>query len=774
MKRRAIILMIGIGLFLSSLPLNSWGGSSCRDIPGLLLVKFKSGIANNLGAKKAGINLTGIASVDQLNQRYNAKGLNKVFAGETSPPPPGSSLLDLSGFYEIEFPEESDLQQLIAAYTKDPNLESVETVKMCPVDVTPNDPDASSQWHLNYYNDADVDAYEAWNFETGDTSIILGILDTGVLWYHPDLAGNIWTNSGEIPGNGIDDDGNGYIDDVRGWDFVAGGYLCNSAGGEDCSLPDNDPKDFDGHGTHVSGIAAAVTNNSTGGAGLAGGWYPSKKGCRIMPLRIGWNATNGNGYVSMDYAASAVNYARIKGVTAINCSWGSSYNSALNTAITNALNQGIVFCKSAGNDNTDYTDDFLITTFPQVLAIAATDRYDHKASFSNYGDWIDISAPGDAIRSTYAFNYGSTYAILSGTSMAAPMVTGMVGFLRSKVSGLSIAQVTSLIEDYSDDIDALNPTYAGQLGAGRISLYNSIIHLPNAKFSAAPVLGEAPLIVQFTDSSAGVGDGLSSWKWIFGDGDSSAFSYSPADTFHTYLSPGLYISAFSVTGAWGTSTQRKYIGVTADTVKIPYSKGLAQEYGVKIPVYENNFLPCSKLVVALRFGHGSAPLTCDSVRFWGTRVENFPIKNVSVHHGNQTILLTLQNTSYPLDPGSGLLANIYFTVDTPVVVGETLSIDSAVISGSYLDYTCILGDYAPHFQAGGIQVAAPKWGDANRDDKVTVSDVIFLINYLFKGGPQSNPAYIGDANCDGSVTISDVVYLVAYLFKGGPPPGQGC
>ena len=776
MKRRAVILILGIGLLLSFLPSTSWGGSSCKDIPGLLLVKFRQGALNDLGMKKTGTALTGIASVDQLNQRYNAKGINKIFAGETSAPPPGSNLLDLSGFYEIEFPEGSDLQQLVSAYSQDPNLESAETVKMCEVDATPNDPDASAQWHLhnNLGNDADVDAYEAWDIGTGDSSVILGILDTGVLWYHPDLAGNIWTNPGEIPNNGIDDDGNGLIDDVRGWDFVAGGYLCDVAGGEDCATMDNDPKDFDGHGTHVAGIAAAVTNNSTGGAGLAGGWYPNKKGCRIMPLRIGWHATDGKGYVSMDYAAAAVNYARVKGATAINCSWGTSYNSALNAAVTNALNQGIVFCKAAGNDNLDYTDDFLINTFPQVLAIAATDRYDHKASFSNYGGWIDISAPGDAIRSTYAVNYGSTYAILSGTSMAAPMVTGMVGLLRSKVPSLTIAQVTSLIENYSDNIDALNPTYAGELGAGRISLYNSIIHLPNAKFSTDVYLGEVPLTVSFTDSSAGVGDGLTSWKWVFGDGDSTTFSYSPADTFHTYLNPGFYTSAFSVTGTWGTNTQRKYIGVTADTVKASYSKGLAQEYGVKIPVYENNFLPCSKLTVALRFGHGSAPLTCDSVRFWGTRVENFPVKNVSVHNGNQTILLTLQNSSYPLDPGSGLFANIYFTVDTPVVVGETLSIDSAVISGSYLDYTSVIGDYAPHFQAGGILVATPKCGDANRDDKVTKTDVIFLINYLFKGGPQSNPAYIGDANCDGSVNISDVVYLVSYLFKGGPPPGHSC
>ncbi len=475
----------------------------------------------------------------------------------------------------------------------------------------------------------------------------------------------------------------------------------------------------------------------------------------------------------MDYAAAAINFARAKGVTAINCSWGTSYNSALNTAVTNALNQGIVFCKSAGNDNTNFTEDFLINTFPQVLAIAATDRYDHRASFSDYGTWIDISAPGDNIRSTYAVNYASYYASLSGTSMAAPMVTGMVGLLRSKVPTLTISQVTSLIEDYSDNIDALNPGYEGQLGAGRISLYNSIIHLPNAKFSAAPVLGEAPLAVQFTDSSAGVGDGLSNWHWAFGDGDSVSFG-APTDTSHTYASPGLYTAAFSVTGTWGTNTQGKLIGVTSDTVTVPVTKGLAQETGVKLSIYENNFLPCSKLDITLRFGHGSAPLHCDSVRFWGTRVESFPVKNVSVHNGNQTILLTLQNSSSPLQPGSGLLANVYFTLESTAVVGETLAVDSAVISGTYLNYTSIIGAYPPHFVSGGVAVATPKWGDANRDDKVTISDVIFLINYLFKGGPQSNPSYMGDANCDHSVTISDVVYLVSYLFKGGPAPGAGC
>ncbi len=185
MKRRAIILIIGIGLLLSSLPSTSWGGSSCKDIPGLLLVKFRQGALNDLGMKKTGTALTGIASVDQLNQRYSAKGINKIFAGETSAPPPGSNLLDLSGFYEMEFPEGSDLQQLVSAYSQDPNLESAETVKMCEVDAKPNDPDV--QWHLNNNlgNDADVDAYEAWDIGTGDSSIILGILDTGCTLVSP-------------------------------------------------------------------------------------------------------------------------------------------------------------------------------------------------------------------------------------------------------------------------------------------------------------------------------------------------------------------------------------------------------------------------------------------------------------------------------------------------------------------------------------------------------------------------------------------------------------
>lgn len=768
MKRKTVYLILVAVFLVTAWYLTGWGGSSCRDIPGLLLVKFKPGVLNDYSAKKTGSLLTGITSFDQLNLKYKVKEIRKVFIEETSAPLPGSNLLDLSGFYEIEFPEESDLQELVSVYSQDPNLESAETVKMCPVDAVPNDPE--TQWHLNNAlgNDADVDAYEAWDLETGDSSIILAILDTGVGYYCTDLSWNMWTNPGEIPNNGVDDDLNGLVDDYRGWDYVSGGYLCDAGGGEDCTLPDNNPSDFDGHGTHVAGIAAAVTNNNTGVAGLAGGWYPDKKGCKIMPLRIGWHATDGRGYVSMTFVAQAVNYARVKGATAINCSWGSSYNSALQTAVTNALSQGIVFCKSAGNDDLEIWDDYLTDQFPQVISIAATNRYDQKASFSNYGTKIDISAPGDDIRSTYGANYGCSIARLGGTSMSAPMVTGMVGLLRSKVPDLTISEVTTLIEDYADSIDHLNPGYEGKLGAGRISLYNSLLPLPNAKFSADVTLGSAPLTVQFTDSSSG--DGLYYWKWDFGDGDTIS-SAGPIDTSHTYDEPGTYLCSYSVSGTWGTNTEKILIGATGDTVKVSYSEGLLGEYGVKVPVYANNTITCSQFIIAMRYGDGSAPLTCDSVRFWGTRVEDFPIKNVSVHKTNQTILLTLRNTSNPLEPGDGLLANMYFRLDTTAAIGDTMVIDTAIISGNYLSYSSILGDYVPDFQIGGIYVVEPLWGDANRDGNVSVSDVVYLINYLFKGGPAPNPLNIADANCDGDISVSDAVYLINYLFKGGPPPG---
>jgi thermitase len=165
--------------------------------------------------------------------------------------------------------------------------------------------------------------------------------------------------------------------------------------------------DFAGHGTHVGGIASAETNNGTGIAGLG-------FDCLIMALRIGWLDINGWSYVRMDFASSAFYYATNKDVKSINCSWGSSYSSSFASAANYAMNNGVVVVSSAGNNNNS-TASYLCSR-SEVIAVAATDNTDHKASFSNYGSWVDVSAPGVNIRSTY---YNNTYAYLDGTSMAA-------------------------------------------------------------------------------------------------------------------------------------------------------------------------------------------------------------------------------------------------------------------------------------------------------------------------------------------------------------------
>src|SRR5262249_55603362 len=161
-------------------------------------------------------------------------------------------------------PDSGSLLEALTAFRNEPEVQSADPIAILPVASVPNDSLFSFQYGFSQPSDLDSDLPEAWDLTQGDTSVVLAIVDTGVLWSHPDLAANIWINRGEIPGNGIDDDGNGFIDDVRGWDFVTG---VAGASGEDVSTPDNDPSDHVGHGTAVAGVAGAVVNNTSGVAG---------------------------------------------------------------------------------------------------------------------------------------------------------------------------------------------------------------------------------------------------------------------------------------------------------------------------------------------------------------------------------------------------------------------------------------------------------------------------------------------------------------------------
>ena len=210
--------------------------------------------------------------------------------------------------------------------------------------------------------DADIDAPETWSFQTG-AQVVIGVIDTGVDRTHPDLAANIWTNPGEIAGNGLDDDGNGYVDDVHGWDFVNG---------------DNDPMDDHGHGTHCAGTIAGIGDNGIGVAGVC--WS-----ARIMALKF----LDAGGYGTTSDAVLAVEYATANGARLTSNSWGRhGYSAALYDAIAAARDAGALFIAAAGNDgvNNDLSPHYPSSyDLSDIIAVAATDRNDGLANFSCYG-----------------------------------------------------------------------------------------------------------------------------------------------------------------------------------------------------------------------------------------------------------------------------------------------------------------------------------------------------------------------------------------------------
>jgi serine protease len=422
-------------------------------MPDVIIVAFAEDFSPLQPYMIDGTVLTGIQKVDDLNRNYSAVEMRPLFPGAER-----HGRRDMAGYYAITFGETPDLMTVLEAYDRLDIVEHVEPNGIHPVCYEPNDPMIGQQWAITV-----VEARGAWDVSHGNPDVILGIPDTGVDWDHPDLQADVWLNEAEIGGsNGVDDDDNGYVDDYRGWDWVTGGYNCDVEGGEDCYTADNDPMDFAGHGSHCSGIASAVTDNGVGVAGLA-------FDCRIMALRVGWLARDGIGYINMGYAASAFYYATDNGAVGLSCSWGSSNSGGLGVAVDYAVSNGLIIMSAAGNSNNQVAS--YLCSRSDVVAVAATDASDQKASFSSYGTWVDVSAPGVSIRSTV---FDDSYANYSGTSMSSPYVLGLVGLLWSAEPDLRPEDVKNRIFDTADDIDDLNPGYEGLLGAGRINAYAAL------------------------------------------------------------------------------------------------------------------------------------------------------------------------------------------------------------------------------------------------------------------------------------------------------------
>ena len=349
----------------------------------------------------------------------------------------------------------------LAQLRSDPRVRYAEPNFVVSADVTPNDPLFSRLWGLNNNGfpvsgrwgtpDADIDAPEAWSVTTGSDAVTVAVIDTGIDYSHPDLSSQMWINPGEnCPGcrtDGIDNDGNGYVDDWRGWDFANG---------------DNDPMDDHGHGTHVAGTIGAAGNNGIGVTGVS--WH-----VRLMPLKFLSAAGTGT---TAD-AVSAVLYAADKGASILNNSWGGDeYSQALADAIAVADTHGALFVAAAGNSGTD--NDSMPTypasyTLPNVLTVAATDNSDQLAYFSNVGrKSVDLGAPGLNIYSTWP---GGSYQYLSGTSMAAPHVSGAAALAKAAFPAASGVGLKALLLESVDPLASLS-TYTAT--GGRLNVNNAV------------------------------------------------------------------------------------------------------------------------------------------------------------------------------------------------------------------------------------------------------------------------------------------------------------
>ena len=354
------------------------------------------------------------------------------------------------GYYTLSVPKEQNIFQTIESFNSLNEIMFAEPSSVGFDDklYIPNDSEFERQWALKNTGQtggkagADVSASEAWDIERGDPGVIIAIIDTGVTLNHSDLEANLLARpSGED------------------WDFADNRANLSGLSPDDI--------DIDSHGTHCAGIAAGV-DNAIGIIGLA----PE---CSILPIRIDLVAgRNANRADAINFVTSIRN--RFKKVV-INCSWKASGNiTAIRAAIIDATNKGLIVCFAAGNANRDMDiNPEYPGAYPQVISVAATDHNDERAGFSNFGSTVDVTAPGENIFSTIR---GNSYGILSGTSMASPLVAGLAALIWSKNPTLSNSQVRQIIENNCDDIDSLNPGFEGKLGKGRVNALRCLQNTP--------------------------------------------------------------------------------------------------------------------------------------------------------------------------------------------------------------------------------------------------------------------------------------------------------
>lgn len=420
---------------------------------GKINIKFKDAIS------QASIDKFGLNNLDEYISKFNVSKIDQKHPLNSVVAKRKIGDEELSKIYQIVFEKSIDPMDFASELKNKFSglLDWAEPSFVYKSDFIPNDPNTGSQYHLSKIN-----AFQAWDLCQGDTNVIVGIVDSGTDFDHPDLQANLKTRWSE-PINGLDDDANGYVDDWRGWDFYGN---------------DNDPSimpNGNTHGSHVSGCASQVTNNGVHGAGI---------GFKVKIIMT--KHTDDSNPESYLYNTDAgIVYCYQNGAKVINCSYGSaSYSSYTQTVCTNAWNNGTIICGSAGNGDANGIGQNWArypASYDNVVSVAATNSTDTKTTFSNYHSTVDVSAPGESILSTY---YNNTYEYLSGTSMSSPITAGTVALIRSKYPTWTVQQVLNRLLIGVDSIYDVNPTYVGLLGTGRINAFKCLSDYPILKITS--------------------------------------------------------------------------------------------------------------------------------------------------------------------------------------------------------------------------------------------------------------------------------------------------
>lgn len=498
---------------------------------------------------------------EHIRQHFAARGRRRVQA----------VVPELSRTYVLDFGSISAAQRVraVAQLKADPDVEFAEPAHTFSSKQLTDDPflATSGSWGQPY---ADlwglfaINAPSAWDTTTGD-GVVVAVVDTGLDYNHPDLAANIWINPGEIDGNFVDDDSNGFVDDVRGWNFVFG---------------NNDPIDHNGHGTHVAGTIAAVGDNATGVIGVA--WHS-----HVMAVK-GLDDF-GNGF---DFTlAPAIEYAAANGADVINASWGGpDASQSIEEAIQFATGLGVVFVAAAGNNSQDAMT-FFPASSPEAITVAASDPFGNFAFFSNFGPKIDVTAPGMDILSLQAAGtfFGPPvidgYVRQDGTSMAAPHVSGVAALALSENPAYSTEQVRQIIRSSNTAVPFDSRFGYGKLNAAAaVAVVNPLeAKITGVQFGASPT---DPITI----SGFAQGAGFSSYLLEYGVGTQPSFftpffsSTTPASGVLGQLDPstlfsGTYticLTAFNINGnAFLDNTQFSvtFVQITSPATPSTYKPG---------------------------------------------------------------------------------------------------------------------------------------------------------------------------------------------------------